>query len=105
MEARFAHLEALVTSMAAQMKSTTSGPRKVKDREDDQSCGQDADQGFFCGVTFLGSMTPNEMMPHMSRNHDPWVVDDGNRVMVPNPSEMISTYAIMIRASTHVPEP
>ncbi len=47
----------------------------------------------------------NEMMPHMSRDHDSWAVDDGNRVMVPNPSEMISTTALMTRVNTWVLEP
>ncbi len=34
------------------MKSITSGPGKAKDRENDQSYGLDADQGFFCGIGF-----------------------------------------------------
>ncbi len=58
-----------------------------------------ADQEFFCGVSFLGSVAPNEMMSHMSRDHESWVADDGNHVMVPNPSEMICTIAPMIRAN------
>jgi hypothetical protein len=45
------------------------------------------DQGFFCGVGFLGSMAPNEMMPHMLKDHESWAIDDGNHVMVPNPNE------------------
>jgi hypothetical protein len=52
MEVRFAQLEALITSMAAQVKFTTFGPGKAKDREDYQSYGSDADQGFFCGTSF-----------------------------------------------------
>jgi hypothetical protein len=35
MEARFAQLEALVTSMVTHVKSIAYGPRKVKDKEDD----------------------------------------------------------------------
>jgi hypothetical protein len=35
MEARFARLEALVTSMAARVKSIAFGPMKVKDKEND----------------------------------------------------------------------
>jgi hypothetical protein len=35
MEVRFAQLEALVTNMMAQVKSTTFGPGKAKDREYD----------------------------------------------------------------------
>jgi hypothetical protein len=29
------------------------------------------------------------MMSHMLRGHESWVVDFGNHIMVPNPSEMI----------------
>jgi len=50
-------------------------------------------------------VAPNEMMPHMSRNHDPWAIDDGNYVMVPNPNKMISTIALVTGASTWVLEP
>jgi hypothetical protein len=35
METKFAQLETLVTSMVAQVKSTTFGPMKTKNREDD----------------------------------------------------------------------
>ncbi len=35
-------------------------------------------------------MAPKESMLHMSKDHGLWVVDDGNCVMVSNPSEMIS---------------
>jgi hypothetical protein len=78
MEARFAWLEALVTSMAAHVKSITYGPGKAKDREDDQSDGSNADQGFFCGTSFSISMAPNEMMPHMLKNHESWATNNGN---------------------------
>jgi len=97
MEARFAWLEPLITSMVAQMKSTTSRLGKAKDRENDQSYGLDADQGFFCGAGFSRSMAPNETMPHMSRDHESWVASDGNQVMVLNPSEMIFTIAPMMQ--------
>jgi hypothetical protein len=40
----------------------------------------------------------------MSRDHESWAANDGNHVMVPNPSEMISTVALVIRASMRVPE-
>jgi hypothetical protein len=43
MEIRFVRLEALVTSMAAHMKSTTYGLGKAKDKQDDQSYGSDVD--------------------------------------------------------------
>jgi len=39
MEAKYERLEALITSMVAQMKSTASKPKKAKDREDGQSYG------------------------------------------------------------------
>jgi hypothetical protein len=105
MEARFARLEALITSMVAQVKSTTYGLGKAKDREDDQSYGLNADQGFFCGIGFSRLVAPNEMMLHMSKGHESWAIDDGNHVMVPNLNEMISTIAPMIKASTRVPKP
>jgi hypothetical protein len=57
------------------------------------------DQRFFCGASFLGLVAPNEMMPHMSRDHEPWATDDGNHVMVPNLIEMISIVALVIRVN------
>jgi hypothetical protein len=69
MDIRFTQLEALVTSIVVQVKSITYGPRKAKDKEDHQSYGSNADQGFFCGASFLGSVAPNEVLPHMSRGH------------------------------------
>jgi hypothetical protein len=69
MDVEFAQLEALVTSMVAHMKFTTSGLRKAKDREDDKSYGLNADQGFSYGASFSRSMAPNETMPHMLRDH------------------------------------
>jgi predicted component of type VI protein secretion system len=69
MEAKLAQLEALVISMVAQVKSIAFGPRKVKDREDDQSYGLNVNQRFFCGAGFLGLVAPNETMPHMLKNH------------------------------------
>jgi hypothetical protein len=89
--------------MVAQVKSNTFGPGKAKDREDEQSYGLDANQEFYCGDGFLGSMAPNETMPHMSKDHESWATNDGNHVMVPNPSEMISTIALVTRTSTWMP--
>jgi hypothetical protein len=40
------------------------------------------DPRFFCEASFSGSITPKESMPHMSKHHGLWVVDDGNCVMV-----------------------
>jgi len=44
-------------------------------------------------------VAPNEMMPHMSRDHEPWATDDGNHVMVPNLIKMISIVALVIRVN------
>ncbi len=85
------------------MKSTTSRSRKAKDQEDGQSYGSNVDPRFFCGVGFSGSIALDEMMPHMSKDHELWVANDGNHVMTPNPSEMISTIAPMTRANARVP--
>jgi hypothetical protein len=63
------------------------------------------DQGFFCGVGFLGLVAPNETMPYMSRNHESWAIEDGNHVMVPNPNEMISIIALVTRTNVRVLEP
>jgi hypothetical protein len=91
--------------MVAHMKSTASRPRKVKDWEDGQSYGLNVDLGFFCGVGFSRLVASNEMMPHMPKDHESWwVVDDGNHVMVPNLSEMISINALVTRVSAQVPE-
>ncbi len=99
MEVRFTQLEALVINMAAKVKSIAFGPRKVKDRGDNQSYGLDIDQGLFCGVGFSRLVAPSETMPHMSKDHESWATNDGNHVMVPNPNDMISTIALMTRAS------
>ncbi len=50
-------------------------------------------------------MTPNESIPHMSKDHGLWASYDGNHVMVSNPSEMISIAAPVTRASGHVLKP
>jgi hypothetical protein len=42
-------------------------------------------------------MALNEMMRHMSRDHESWVTNDGNHVMVPNPNEMISIVALVTK--------
>ncbi len=44
-------------------------------------------------------------MPHMSRDHESWVINDGNHVMVPNLSEMVSISTPMTRINVWVPEP
>jgi hypothetical protein len=41
----------------------------------------------------------------MSRDHESWVTNDGNHVIIPNPNEMISIIAPMIRVNTQVPKP
>ncbi len=75
---------------AAQMKSIASGPRKAKDKKDCQSYGSYVNPRLFCGTIFLRSMASDESMPHMSRDHDSWAIDDGNHVTVANLNEMIS---------------
>ncbi len=87
------------------MKFITSKPKKVKDKENDQSYGLNVDQRFFCGAGFSRLVAPNEMMPRMSRDHESWATNDGNHVMVPNLNEMISTFAPMTRANMQVPKP
>ncbi len=52
MEAKFAQLEGLVTSMVTQVKSITSEARKAKDQKYNQSYGLNVNQGFFCGIIF-----------------------------------------------------
>ncbi len=76
MEARFAHFEALIANMAAQVKSTTFGPKKAKDQEDGQSYGSNVYPRFFCGASFSGSVALDEMMPHMSRDYESWLAND-----------------------------
>ncbi len=87
------------------MKSTASRPRKAKDRENDQSYGLDTNQGFFCGASFLRLVAPNEMMPHMSKDHKSWATYDGNHVMVLNPSEMIFITSLVTKTNTRMPKP
>jgi len=48
-------------------------------------------------------VTLDDNIPHMSEDHGLWASDDGNHVMVSNPSEMISTTAP--RVSGHVVKP
>jgi hypothetical protein len=85
------------------VKFTTFGVGKARDWEDGQSYGSNVDQGFFCGVGFSISMAPSEMMPHMSRDHESWAIDDGNHVMVPNPNEMIFTTTPLTRTNARLP--
>jgi hypothetical protein len=48
-------------------------------------------------------MAPNEIMPHMLIDHESWAMDDGNHVMVPNPSEVIFTTTLVTRSNEQVP--
>ncbi len=86
------------------MKSTTYGSRKAKDREDGQSYGLDVGLGFFCGVDFFLLVALDEMISHVSKDHESWVIEDGNHFMVLSPSEMISTTTLVIRISARMPE-
>jgi hypothetical protein len=42
-------------------------------------------------------MAQDDILPHMSRDHGPWVIDDGNHGMVSNHNKMISTTALVTR--------
>jgi hypothetical protein len=70
MEARFTQLDALIISMATQMKSIAFGSGKAKDREDGRSYGLDDNPRFYFGTNFLISMARDETMPHMSKDHE-----------------------------------
>jgi hypothetical protein len=58
---------------------------------------------YFVELIFLRLVTLDDNIPHMSEDHGLWASDDGNHVMVSNPSEMISTTAP--RVSGHVVKP
>jgi len=81
------------------------GSGKARDQEDDKSYGLDVNSRFFCGASFSRLVALDEMMPHMSKDHESWVVDDGNHVMVPNLNEMILIVAPVIRVNVQVPKP
>jgi hypothetical protein len=55
--------------------------------------GQMLIQDFFCKVGFSRLVAPDERMPHMSKNHESRVIDDGNHVLVTDSIEMIFTSA------------
>ncbi len=105
MEVRFARLETLITSMATHVKFIRSGPRKANDRKDGQSYGSNVNLGFFCGVSLSQLVAPYETMLHISKDYESCVIDNGNHVMVPNRSEMISTSALVAKANGQVLEP
>ncbi len=48
-------------------------------------------------LILLQSGVATEMMRHMSRDHESWVANDGNHVMVPNLNEMISIITLVTR--------
>jgi hypothetical protein len=50
-------------------------------------------------------MAPNESMPRILGDHGLCATNDGNHVMVSNPSEMIFIGTPMTKASGCVPEP
>jgi hypothetical protein len=88
MEAQFAHLEVLVTSMAssmvAQVKPTTP--------ELSDFSAQGFDLGFFCGAGLLKPLGPNEIELSIPNDHILRVADDKSLVRV-------STSAPIIRAN------
>jgi hypothetical protein len=93
--------------MVAHVKSNTSGFRESQDQENDKSYGLDVNPKFIYKVNFSRSMAPNDVMPHMLKNHESWVIDDANHVMVSNLIEMISTSTCIIvtEANACVPKP
>jgi hypothetical protein len=91
--------------MAPQVKSNAFGSIKVKNWENGQSYGLDANSGFFSGTYFLRSMALNEVMPHMLRDHGSWTIDGGNQIMISHFNEMISTTTLVTKVSVHVPKP
>ncbi len=50
-------------------------------------------------------MALDNVMPHMLGDYGSWVANDGNNVVVSNPSEMIPIVAPMIKVNGHVLEP
>jgi hypothetical protein len=50
-------------------------------------------------------MAPSETMPHKSKDHESWATYHRIHVMVPNPSEMISTTTPVTRTNTWVQKP
>jgi hypothetical protein len=66
------------------VKFNTSRSWKAKDQENGQSYGLDVDPKFFYDIGFSILMAQDEILPHMSTDHGPWVVDDENHVMVSN---------------------
>ncbi len=71
------------------MKSKTSRSGKAKDWEDGYSYGLNVGPWFFCKIHFSRLMALNEVMSHMLEDHGSWAIND--------PSNMISTIALMIR--------
>jgi hypothetical protein len=55
--------------MVAHVKFNTSGLGKGKDQENGQSYGLDVNPRFIYDVNFSRSMAPNDVMPHMLKNH------------------------------------
>jgi len=63
------------------VKSIAYGQGKAKDQKDGQSYGLNVDPRLFYRVSFSRSMASYESMPHMSRDHGLWVINDGNHVI------------------------
>jgi hypothetical protein len=91
--------------MVAHVKSNKFGLRKGKEQENGQSYGLDVNPRFIYKVNFSRSMAPNDVMPHMLKNHESRVIDDGKHVMVSNLNEMIASFTIVIEANAWVPKP
>jgi hypothetical protein len=91
--------------MVAHVKSNTFGLGKGKDQENGQSYVLDVNPRFIYKVNFSRLVAPNDVMPHMLRNHESCIIDNGNHVMVSNLNQMISTSIVVIEANAWVPKP
>jgi hypothetical protein len=76
------------------VKFNAFGSRKAKKWENGQFFGWDANLGYFCGANFSRSMTPNEDMLDILRNHN-----DGDHIVVPNSIDMFSTSTLVTRVN------
>jgi len=80
MEARFAHLEALVTNMASNMvahvKPHAYGSGGIKDQENTPFFG--LDPRYFYGAGFSRPLAPNDVLMDILGNNVLGVFDDGN---------------------------
>lgn len=94
MEAQFAHLEALVTSMASSMASQV----KPTTHESCDFSTQGFNLGLFYGARFSRPLSLNEIESYIFNDHILGATSDKNLVRV-------SAIALIIRANVRVQEP